>query len=965
MPAEDENCYKLSRVLCEEFEALRPGCFTNVDTHQAREEKKKRQEAYKVARNLGLSALALSGGGIRSACVALGVIQALAEAKLLRHFDYLSTVSGGGYIGSWLSAWLYWNKKAGGNAQTVLSALTTRHANPDEEPEPIRHLRAYSSYLTPKLGLTSADTWAAVTLVVRNLVLNWLILVPAICLVVLSVKIAAGLLHTSVLARSPVANILVALALLTFAGWSLGYKLFRLYRTERSADPDAKTEQSRFLMWSLLPAVGGGICFAWLANQGLTPATTLAPAWLGLTLQSQWWWQAMAMAALGIIVFGIVTELLMVTGRIRIIPSVGPRHPTPNASANCKVADLGGWAFGAATTGAAIWLGVDLYATVAPLVPMDPQLLLVTLGMPWFMLSMLMGQLAYVMARSYSPNGDYEREWLARAGGWFIIVSLAWMTLSGLVLLGSALPRGIEEAGTHWSKWLAGLGTLSGSGLVTALLGKSGSTPARGQASSSIGTIANFGLALAGPVFAAILLILLSAWLDIWMLGGPLHSAAILELHDTSSAYWRQWTWVVITVAGFVAIMVTADFLVNVNRFSLHAVYRNRLIRAFLGGPHHPGRRADGFTGFDPRDNLRMHQLWDENALGGGDWRPFHVINMTLNLAATTKLAWQQRKAKSFIVTPQFCGCANDKLGYRRTKEYGNPGDDGISVGTAMAISGAAVSPNMGYHSSPSIAFLLTLLNVRLGWWLGNPGPSGGRDGAVAAVVKRLVTSASRSHRMLAPYRQDAPWLSLRPLLVELFGLTGDDSPYVYLSDGGHFEDLGIYEMVRPRCRWILVSDADADPGRGFEDLGNAVRKIWIDLGVRITFENSDLLKATEETSTIDIPYCALGTIEYLNDGDGCATGKILYIKPVVRGDEAAVDIIAYLRAHKDFPHQSTAEQWFDEPQLESYRVLGYWMTKRIVAAAKSSGPIGTLKEFFESLEHLDLTTLRPRSKSN
>ena len=114
--------------------------------------------------------------------------------------------------------------------------------------------------------------------------------------------------------------------------------------------------------------------------------------------------------------------------------------------------------------------------------------------------------------------------------------------------------------------------------------------------------------------------------------------------------------------------MVTADFLVNVNRFSLHAVYRNRLIRAFLGGPHHPGRKADGFTGFDPSDNLRMHQLWDENALEGGDWRPFHVINMTLNLAATARLAWQQRKAESFTVTPQFCGCANETLGYRRVR---------------------------------------------------------------------------------------------------------------------------------------------------------------------------------------------------------------------------------------------------------------------------------------------------------
>ncbi len=359
---------------------------------------------------------------------------------------------------------------------------------------------------------------------------------------------------------------------------------------------------------------------------------------------------------------------------------------------------------------------------------------------------------------------------------------------------------------------------------------------------------------------------------------------------------------------------------------------------------------------------------------------------MTLNLAATTRLAWQQRKAEPFTVTPQFCGCASNNLGYRKTKEYGDP-KNGISLGTAIAISGAAVSPNMGYHSSPSIAFLLTLLNVRLGWWLGNPGPAGGQNGRIAAAVERVVKWAnpsaglaapypggprgwltaavkgvvrwvSRSDRPRVPYRQDAPWLSLRPLLVELFGLTDDKSPYVYLSDGGHFEDLGIYEMVRRRCRWIVVSDADADPKRGFEDLGNAVRKIWIDLGVRITFESSDLLRATKDTAAIGIPYCALGTIKYLNDGDGCTTGGILYIKPVVRGDEPVADIIAYLRAHEDFPHQSTAEQWFDEPQLESYRALGYWMTRRIVNGAKCVGSIGTLEEFFDSLQSLDLSTM-------
>ena len=95
-----------------------------------------------------------------------------------------------------------------------------------------------------------------------------------------------------------------------------------------------------------------------------------------------------------------------------------------------------------------------------------------------------------------------------------------------------------------------------------------------------------------------------------------------------------------------------------------------------------------------------------------------------------------------------------------------------------MAISGAAVSPNMGYNSSPSITLLLALFNVRLGWWLGNPGPEGEKS-----------------------YPTEGPDFAIKPLIQEAFGLTTDDKPYVYLSDGGHFEDLGLYEMVRRRCR--------------------------------------------------------------------------------------------------------------------------------------------------------------------
>src|SRR6188768_3886364 len=110
-----------------------------------------------------LVGLALSGGGIRSACFSLGALQALRKLDLFRHFDYVSTVSGGGYIGGWL--------------QAALARGWTRAIELDgEEPREIRFLRAYSNYLTPKLGLFSGDTWAAVGNSLRNLILNFTIL---------------------------------------------------------------------------------------------------------------------------------------------------------------------------------------------------------------------------------------------------------------------------------------------------------------------------------------------------------------------------------------------------------------------------------------------------------------------------------------------------------------------------------------------------------------------------------------------------------------------------------------------------------------------------------------------------------------------------------------------------------------------------------------------------------------------
>jgi hypothetical protein len=220
------------------------------------------------------------------------------------------------------------------------------------------------------------------------------------------------------------------------------------------------------------------------------------------------------------------------------------------------------------------------------------------------------------------------------------------------------------------------------------------------------------------------------------------------------------------------------------------------------------------------------------------------------------------------------------------------------------------VSPNQGYNSSPLIAFLLMLFNVRLGWWLGNP--------------KRET------------YAADGPVVSLSAALRELIGDTTDTSKWIYLSDGGHFENLGLYEMVRRRCRTIVVSDAGCDPHCTFEDLGNAVRKIFIDFGVSINFDKLEI-KARQNPPVPGIRF-AIGSITYPGSKE---PGWLLYLKPTYMGIERA-DIRSYASGSSSFPHESTTDQWFNESQLEAYRALGASIMEYVLSEGAGVPPGAT-----------------------
>ena len=169
----------------------------------------------------------------------------------------------------------------------------------------------------------------------------------------------------------------------------------------------------------------------------------------------------------------------------------------------------------------------------------------------------------------------------------------------------------------------------------------------------------------------------------------------------------------------------------------------------------------------------------------------------------------------------------------------------------------------------------------------------------------------------------------MRALIAELTGDTREDSEYVYLSDGGHFENLGLYEMVRRQCLEIVVVDAGCDPKYEYEDLERAIRIIRNDLNAEIDIPDLPTAESIKSTKK----HYAIGTVKYRNSSKPF-TGRILYIKPGIDGGEP-LDVGRYsIRSRakgEPFPHQSTGDQFFDEPQFESHRALGQYSTKDLI----------------------------------
>ncbi len=896
----------LERVLGEEFECLhgpRSGQGAGAGGLGA---------LYEAIHGLGekRSALCLSGGGIRSATFALGVLQGLARVKVLPQFHYLSTVSGGGYIGGWLTAWLHHSRN---DVVAVADSLATLDpANKlDPEPPPVSHLRDYSNYLAPRPGLLSADTWTLAGTILRNLILVWLVLVPLL---------AAGLtvprLYLALIQDAHTSTVLLGVGAIALA-WAVAY-------------------------------IGASIpnSTAALRGQGRFLALCLAPLLISVLCLTTYWAWSPTREWKHFVGFGVVVHLIAWAGyMLWLLSPWGEARTSKRSGGQAVVAALAELAIvviAGAVAGFIAWALANLffpdlasfmllYACLAPGVFLSAFLLAATL---------LVGLLS-------RWTNDEDREWWARCGAWMLIAGVVWLVMSALVLFGPLL---FSRTVVAWL--LASVGGVSG---LIALVGGWSARSAAGTTSAAprgpASTLGRLSLPAAAAVFAAVLLLAMSL-LTSGLFGLLMDRFTNLALTVAFTAQWPHVQkvpldhvfvlltssplLVVVVGAGLALLGSVAAWLINTNKFSLHAMYRARLIRAYLGASN-LGRHGNPFTGFDETDNIQMHELWPTSpppppASGG---RPtqralFHVVNMALNLVHGDRLAWQERKAHSFTVSPLHAGSVAVSNGgaYRRTRSnpgaphshYGGP--RGMSLGTAITISGAAASPNMGYHSSPLVTFLMTLFNARLGWWLGNPGPAGENT-----------------------FYLSSPRFTIRPIVAEAFGLTDRTSPYVYLSDGGHFDNLGLYEMVLRRCHFVVVSDAGCDGKGELNDLGGAIRKIRADLGIPIDFPNGIPIypRSADAATRTRGRYWAVGRIRYsvvdppVTPADAAAAraardardGWLLYVKPAFYGTEPP-DVYEYAMANAEFPHEPTVDQFFSESQFESYRMLGVHAIARL-----------------------------------
>lgn len=817
-----------------------------------------------------LSGIALSGGGIRSASFCLGALQALSYAGWLKKLDYLSMVSGGGYIGGSL-AWLLHKKWKDENGQEIpyglerekfpygsypmvgMSDTKWKSSSNGEAGKAggdwnvykgrmLRHLRQHARYLTPGNGINFLSLLAVA---LRNSLF--------------SIFVYGGLLIVLFTFAGPF-----------FFGPAIDWPLYEYF--------------NRCIGW---PGAGVNSAFGLAAILTILFAA-MAVIYAFSTMASDsyllrhWFerWSGRLLLSLAIV---------LVLGSLPLI------YDWINAAGH-----------GASTQTSAFKISGETSDT---------------------------GEIS-LSGKIEKPKPEED------------IQQSAWRI--------SALHENLAAT-------LGGLSTLLGA-IATVLAFFQNGKPKRKMP---------IGLLVAAGSFALIFGLLLLAY----------HFAALLRMPDGIAASEELWLWRVPlddsrirsngVVLGIAILLLLFLRFPNLNYLSIHRYYRDRLMETFT--PDLPDALdLNGQVPGGPKsaNHAPLFKMLDNHS-ASLDTGPFPIINSNIVLVSSQIPKFRGRGGDNFILTPEFCG--SNATGWCATKDSPY---EGLTLPTALAISGAAINSNTGgggegITRNPWLSFLMGFFNIRLGYWAENPTPAKDRVERIAASLARplkLFPDKDTEHlvRWAMEMLRHGIFCLLRwplnqltklwhvmlnwrvccgrntpnafyPGLSELYLRKNldENSRMVQLSDGGHFENLGLYELIRRRLKLIIVCDGAADAGFGFDDLANAMEKVRADFGtlIEIDCDDAESLTPMVEGDADPEKRMAYAKKGYLiariiyNDKQG---GTLLYITTSFF-KELFADLYAYRKAHHEFPDQPTGDQFFDEKQFEAYRQLGYQTAYRMM----------------------------------
>jgi hypothetical protein len=939
--------------------------------------------------------VALSGGGIRSATFALGFFQALAAARLLARVDYLSTVSGGGYFGGFLGA-LFRRKWIAG-VDDVASVLLGR-----KQPRVLRYLRENGRYLAPA---GTDDMLFAAAVMLRSWIAIMAVLISALLTMLIGLQLATRLLlsksgfglqlhwldpidgHVLPLLKLPLQPspwLVLPVFLLGFAVVPIGWSFWTL--DMRKLGVRLPFPKLAATLWTALPHCTVALVGLQLAEKNhprlggwLLVTAVLALATAFMASRRSAWALAVPYVALAVGMVGYEKWARFELGEGAIV--------------------IASW--------------------------MAPELALAAFILA---LAFAVAERPAEPATSELDQDRFERH--------VVSVALKNVLLAGAGLLALAL---IDTAARTARPIFDGAGLVGAGGGGVALGAGMGAIARRSallfaKPSGAPRVTVPFELLAwcAALLVAAVLLV----WLD--LVAGALTGSFALahEAGDHAGTH--------CLIAGGVISVVLGLSRGLLNRSSPHALYASRLTRAYLGASNENRHDTLGEDAQRNPTKLAATRLMPEDDLPAGEYfgwpvegaapgtgphakgAPLHLVNVTINETVDGRSQIQQLDRKGLGLALGPCGLSagvrhhavfSDRAQRAALTVYPEAGwrifdlpipievsstsppepqresvlqraaawisdraasrkraapragldakelpRDRLWIGQWLGISGAAVSPGLGSRTHVGLSFLAALANIRLGYWWrhGFPRP---------ALPWR--------HRLRAVF-----WVQGYFYREMLARFPGTSNMLWYLSDGGHFENLGGYELIRRRLPFIVIVDAEADPDGRSEGLANLVRKARLDFGAEIEFVEDlghgpvplpayvgaldDLRRGRWRVAAAKPPpwahgqhdhhhdteleaadraglsraHAALARVTYADDPN--ARSWLLYVKPTLVGDEPG-DIAHYHAEHPAFPHEPTSDQFFDEAQWESYRKLGELIGSRLWAKGH-----GALADIFE-----------------